>query len=77
MVKTLADIEQFENRDTDGNQHLPGWGLDALKFLIEERGVKSIGHETFDTDASVDTAKMAILLENVIYLDKIPSNLNS
>ena len=77
MVKTLPDIEQFENRDADGNQHLPGWGLDALKFLIEERGVKSIGHETFDTDASVDTAKMAILLENVIYLDKIPSNLNS
>ena len=32
-------------------------GLDALKFLIEERGVKSIGHETFDTDASIDTAK--------------------
>lgn len=41
----------------EGNQHLPGWGLDALKFLIEERGVKSIGHETFDTDASVDTAR--------------------
>ena len=36
--------------------------LDALKFLIEERGVKSIGHETFDTDASIDTAKMVILL---------------
>ena len=55
--KRWPDIEQFENRDADGNQHLPGWGLDALKFLIEERGVKSIGHETFDTDASVDTAK--------------------
>ena len=55
--KRWPDFEQFENRDADGNQHLPGWGLDALKFLIEERGVKSIGHETFDTDASVDTAK--------------------
>ena len=55
--KRWPDIEQFKNRDADGNQHLPGWGLDALKFLIEERGVKSIGHETFDTDASVDTAK--------------------
>ncbi|MCZ2501092.1 cyclase family protein, partial [Xylophilus sp. Kf1] len=51
------DIEKFENKDVDGHQHLPGWGLDALKFLIEERGVKSIGHETFDTDASIDTAK--------------------
>lgn len=55
--KRWPDIDQFENKDSDGNQHLPGWGLDALKFLIEERGVKSIGHETFDTDASVDTAK--------------------
>ena len=55
--KRWPDIEQFENKDAEGNQHLPGWGLDALKFLIEERGVKSIGHETFDTDASVDTAR--------------------
>ncbi|MBW7479989.1 cyclase family protein, partial [Streptococcus pneumoniae] len=55
--KRWPDIEKFENKDVDGHQHLPGWGLDALKFLIEERGVKSIGHETFDTDASIDTAK--------------------
>ena len=55
--KRWPDIEKFENKDAEGNQHLPSWGLDALKFLIEERGVKSIGHETFDTDASVDTAK--------------------
>ena len=59
--KRWPDIDQFENKDANGNQHLPGWGLDALKFLIEERGVKSIGHETFDTDASVDTAKTEIL----------------
>ena len=55
--KRWPDIEKFENKDVDGYQHLPGWGLDALKFLIEERGVKSIGHETFDTDASIDTVK--------------------
>lgn len=55
--KRWPDIEKFENKDVDGYQHLPGWGLDALKFLIEERGVKSIGHETFDTDASIDTTK--------------------
>jgi kynurenine formamidase len=35
-------------------QHAPGWGLDALKYLIEERRVEAVGHETFDTDASVD-----------------------
>lgn len=55
--KRWPDVEAFENKDEEGNQHLPGWGLDALQFLIEERGVKSVGHETFDTDASVDVAK--------------------
>ena len=36
------------------------WGLDALKYLIEERRVEAVGHETFDTDASVDVVKMVI-----------------
>lgn len=55
--KRWPDIEKFENKDAEDNQHLPGWCVDALKFLIEERSVKSIGHETFDTDASINTAK--------------------
>lgn len=55
--KRWPDIEQFENRDSKGNLHLPGWGLDALQYLLEERQVKAIGHETFDTDASIDVAK--------------------
>ncbi len=55
--KRWPDAEQFENKDSEGNLHLPGWGLDALKYLLEERHIKAIGHETFDTDASVDVAK--------------------
>ncbi|UQW81508.1 cyclase family protein [Staphylococcus edaphicus] len=55
--KRWPNIEPFENKDSEGNQHLPGWGLDALKYLLEERKVKAIGHETFDTDASIDIAK--------------------
>lgn len=52
-----SNIEAFENKDDAGALHLPGWGLDALKYLFEERHVKAIGHETFDTDASIDVAK--------------------
>lgn len=55
--KRWPNVEKFENKDSDGQQHLPGWGLDALKYLIEERHVKAIGHETFDTDASIDIRK--------------------
>ena len=55
--KRWPDIEHFENKDAEGQLHLPGWGLDALQYLLEDRQVKSIGHETFDTDASIDVAK--------------------
>ena len=84
--KRWPDIERFENRDAKGQQHLPGWGLDALKFLLEERQVKSIGHETFDTDASIDTAKNGDIvgeryvlgqdtfqLELLTHLDQLPT----
>ncbi len=60
FIVTREHLEQWEAENgqiEDGNQHLPGWGLDALKFLIEERHIKSVGHETFDTDASIDIAK--------------------
>lgn len=44
----------FEDIDADGVAHCPGWGLDALKYLFEERGVTPVGHETLDTDGSAD-----------------------
>jgi kynurenine formamidase len=34
----------------DGRLRFPGWGLDALNFLADERNVTAIGHETTDTD---------------------------
>lgn len=47
----------FYNQDEDGNSHTPGWSLEALKFLHEERQIKAIGHETLDTDAAIDYRK--------------------
>lgn len=43
-------IEEIENADACGRSHYPGWGMDALKFLIEERDIRAIGHEPADTD---------------------------
>ncbi|KZE48876.1 cyclase [Brevibacillus parabrevis] len=60
--KRWPDVAAFNNKDADGNNHAPGWGLDALKFLFEERQIKAVGHETFDTDASVDFQKNGALL---------------
>ncbi|MDR3111779.1 MAG: cyclase family protein [Elusimicrobiota bacterium] len=44
---------KYENKDKQGNAHYPGWSLEALKFLIEERKAAVIGHETPDTDSAV------------------------
>lgn len=76
----------FEDIDADGVAHCPGWGLDALKYLFEERGVTAVGHETLDTDGSADVRARGFLdcekyvlesdhyqVEVMANLDKLPS----
>lgn len=40
------DPERFKR------QPFPAWSLEAVKFLVEQRGVTAIGHESLDTDTS-------------------------
>ena len=49
------------NKDADGVAHSPGWGLDTLKILFEDRKVTAIGHEMLDTDASSDVIRRGFL----------------
>ena len=56
----------LDNMDEDGQKHYPGWGIDALKFLVEERDVAAVGHETSDTDAAVSSAKIGYIGEYYI-----------
>lgn len=49
-----ADIE---NKDENGQPHYPGWDLDAVRWLVEERNIGAIGHETADTDPATITTK--------------------
>ncbi|MDR0676003.1 MAG: cyclase family protein [Elusimicrobiota bacterium] len=74
---------EYENKDIDGNAHYPGWSVEALEFLIKERQVAVIGHETPDTDSAttggdtmpaenyvLDNGKLNVeLLKN---LDQVP-----
>lgn len=55
--KYFDDPEKFDHRDKNGVEHTPGWSLEALQFLHEERDVKAIGHETLNTDSGVQVAK--------------------
>lgn len=68
--KRWSDKKAFENKDEDGNPHLPGWGMDALKFLFEERQISAVGHETFDTDSSIDLAKNGSLIGEYYVLEQ-------
>ncbi|MGX8790561.1 cyclase family protein [Oceanobacillus sp. M60] len=68
--KRWPDKGAFENKDENGDSHLPGWGLDALKFLFEERQIKAVGHETFDTDAAVDARKNGSLIGEYYVLEQ-------
>jgi len=52
--KRWPSQEKFENLDAKGQAHYPGWDLDALKFIYEQRHVTANGHETFDTDTAVN-----------------------
>lgn len=49
--------ESMDNLDGEGNRHFPGWSLEAVKFLVEERNIGGIGHETSDTEAPVTSGK--------------------
>lgn len=84
--KRWPDPEKFCNKDADGFNRIPGWGLDALKFLFKERGIKAIGHESFDTDSAADFRKNGALhgeyyvleldtyqIELLTNLDKLPA----
>lgn len=68
--KRWPDHEAFNNKDEEGNNRIPGWGLDALKFLFEERGVKAVGHETYDTDSAVDFRRKGKLEGEYYVLDQ-------
>ncbi|NLL35944.1 MAG: cyclase family protein [Fretibacterium sp.] len=48
--KRWPDPAAIANADAEGIPHFPGWGMELLKILCEERKVRAIGHETTDTD---------------------------
>lgn len=59
--KRFDDVERFVNKDEEGIEHTPGWSVDALKFLHEERNVTAIGHETLNTDSGLEFFKQKAL----------------
>ncbi len=55
--KNWPDMDKISGIAEDGSENFPGWSLEALKFIYEERNAGANGHETLDTDASAEAAK--------------------
>lgn len=59
----------FFNKDSNGVAQTPGWSIEALDLILNERGALAIGHETIDTDANIDIIKNDFLLSEKFVLD--------
>ncbi|MEW6356309.1 MAG: cyclase family protein [Planctomycetota bacterium] len=64
--KRWPDMAAMQNKDAEGTAHYPGWNLDVLKYLYEERKITASGHETTDTDPGAATSKGDYSLETYI-----------
>lgn len=64
--KRWPDAAALQNRDATGGAHYPGWSLEVLKYLYEERGITASGHETTDTDPGTATSRDDYSLEDYI-----------
>ena len=64
--KRWPDMDAMQNRDAAGIAHYPGWSLEVLKYLYEDRKIAASGHETTDTDPGVATSKDDYSLETYV-----------
>jgi kynurenine formamidase len=64
--KRWPDDAALANRDAAGVYHYPGWSLEVLKLLYEQRGITASGHETTDTDPGLATTRDDYSLESYI-----------
>ena len=84
--KRWPDAAAMRNADESGTAHYPGWGIEAIKFLCEERKITALGHEPTDTDPGILTSKGDYSCETFILaqdkyqielladLDKVPES---
>ncbi len=76
-----GSVEAFRNTDSSGVMHFPGFGKDAIDFLLMERRISGIGVDTLSLDHGPSTTfavHYTLLptnrwgLENLANLESIP-----
>ena len=77
----VDNLAQYQNKDSEGVMHFPGWSTEAVDFLLRARNINAIGIDTLSMDygPSKDFAVHHLLmsagkygLENVAHLDQMP-----
>lgn len=75
------DPAAYLGADSDGRPHYPGFGADAVRWLIDQRGIGALGTDTMGVDPGADATFSAnrlllhgrrIHLENLCGLAKMP-----
>jgi kynurenine formamidase/peptidoglycan/xylan/chitin deacetylase (PgdA/CDA1 family) len=64
--KRWPDAVAMQNKDANGTAHYPGWSMEVLKYLYEDRKITASGHEPTDTDPGIATSKDDYSLETYI-----------
>jgi kynurenine formamidase len=83
---SFAALRTDMSKDWDTNparfkrSPFPAWSLAAVRFLIEQRGVVAIGHESLDTDTTARMESETWLLQHghyqieaMAHLDQVPA----
>jgi kynurenine formamidase len=82
FVTLRTDMYKDWDRDPERFKRspFPAWSLDTVKFLIEQRGVTAIGHESMDTDTTDKMESETYILQHghfqievMANLDKVPA----
>ncbi|WP_026606196.1 cyclase family protein [Methylocapsa acidiphila] len=73
-----TDMSKDWDRDPERFKRtpFPGWSLDAVKFLVEQRGVTAIGHESMDADTTEKMDSETYILTSGHYQIEVMANLD-
>ena len=55
--KKWPDMDALSGIAEDGSENFPGWSIEAIRYIYETRNAAANGHETLDTDGSVECAR--------------------
>lgn len=83
--KRWPDAAALANADENGVTHYPAWNVEVVAWLLEQRGITAIGHETTDTDLGIEVCQGKLptelfllqqdrwQIELLTNLDKVPA----